>query len=290
MLVTVFTPVYNRAYIITRLYESLCRQTCKDFEWIVVDDGSTDNIDELMHKFIEEKKIKIRYFKQPNGGKHRAINHGVREAHGEMFFIVDSDDYIPDDAIEFITVHSAEIYQEPAFAGISGIDRTIDGRVLSNLGTDKYIDSTSSDLRFVHGITGDLSEVFKTETLKIFSFPEINNENFSPEALVWNRIANKGLILRYYPKVLKIIEYLPDGLTSAIVKIRMNSPVASTVYYSELSRMDIPFIQKIKAAVNYWRFWFCHSKINKPQIGLQWFWTLPLGFAMHLKDCYKVNK
>ena len=85
MLITVFTPAYNRGYIIDRLYESLCRQTFKDFEWLVVDDGSTDNTGTLLAQFIAEGKITIRYLRQENGGKHRAINRGVREACGELF-------------------------------------------------------------------------------------------------------------------------------------------------------------------------------------------------------------
>ncbi|MBO5137511.1 MAG: glycosyltransferase family 2 protein [Spirochaetaceae bacterium] len=103
MIVTIFTPTYNRAYSLSQLYKSLCSQTSSDFEWIIVDDCSSDNTKSLVREWIEEKKISITYFLQPqNGGKHRAINKGVELAKGELFFIVDSDDFLTDDAVESI--------------------------------------------------------------------------------------------------------------------------------------------------------------------------------------------
>ena len=101
MLITVFTPTYNRARLLSRLYESLKAQTYQSFEWIIVDDGSTDNTEAVIDSLLErpsEYGFSLRYFKQQNGGKHRAINRGVQEARGELFFIADSDDYLPDDS------------------------------------------------------------------------------------------------------------------------------------------------------------------------------------------------
>ena len=93
-MITIFTPTYNRAYILPILFESLKIQTVKEFEWIIVDDGSTDNTESLIYKFKEECNFSIRYFKKENQGKHIAINFGVEKAKGNLFFIVDSDDYI----------------------------------------------------------------------------------------------------------------------------------------------------------------------------------------------------
>lgn len=102
-MITIFTPTYNRAYRLPNLYKSLQEQTCKDFEWLVVDDGSTDNTSKLFEQWqAEENSFPIRYFKQPNGGKHRAINRGVKEAKGELFFIVDSDDTLSSNAIRIV--------------------------------------------------------------------------------------------------------------------------------------------------------------------------------------------
>ena len=283
MLVTVFTPVYNRAYIITRLYESLCRQTCKDFEWVVVDDGSTDNIDELMHKFIEEKKIEIRYFKQPNGGKHRAINHGAQEAYGEMFFIVDSDDYLTSDAIEFINENSDPIINDGRFAGISGIRIRPDMSPIAYGFKDSEIISTYIGLRFIYGIKGDLAEIYKTSVLREFCFPEIETEKFCPEALVWYRIAKSGYKIKFYNKGLYMCEYLPDGLTANMVKVRRQAPLTMMIHYSERATMPIPLKDRFRAVINFWRFARIQKIIDK-RINISYFlviWT-PLLFPLSL--------
>ena len=122
-LVTVFTPVYNRKNLIGNLYQSLLSQTYKNFEWIIVDDGSTDDIDEIIKSYQNEDRILIRFIKQENGGKHRAINNGVLHAKGELFYIVDSDDYLTKDSIEGFPLYDS-IFEiiccvKPVFCAIS---------------------------------------------------------------------------------------------------------------------------------------------------------------------------
>lgn len=250
---TVFTPVYDRAYIVGRLYRSLCRQSDKDFEWVVVDDGSSDNIDWLMASFKAEGIINIRYFKQANGGKHTAINRGVKEAKGQFFMIVDSDDHLTDDAVEWIHQASEAIAGDKRFAGLSGIRIHPDGIKIG--GGDEFgtIDANAVDIRLIHKIKGDLAEIFKTEVLSKYPFPVFEGEKFCPEALVWNRIAEKFL-LRYCHKGIYVCEYLADGLTARITRLRINSPRASMTYYSELFHRRIPLASKLKAAINFWRF------------------------------------
>lgn len=116
--ITLFTPTYNRAYVLETLYRSIQRQTFRDFEWIVVDDGSTDNTEDLVNSWMEEKNFfPIRYYKQANGGKCRAINWGLDLAEGELFFIMDSDDYLTDDAMETV------VKWESTIAGKAGVLR-----------------------------------------------------------------------------------------------------------------------------------------------------------------------
>lgn len=250
---TVFTPVFNRAYIITQLYESLCRQTDKDFEWLVVDDGSDDNIDELMAGFKAEGKITITYITQPNGGKHTAINRGVSEAGGQFFMIVDSDDYLTDNAVEWIHQTSELIAEDNRFAGISGIRIRPDGSKIGGGGDFGSIDANALDIRLKYGVSGDLAEVFKTEVLRRYPFPVFEGEKFCPEAMVWNRIAEKYM-LRYCHKGIYVCEYLADGLTAKITRMRRNSPQASMTYYSELYHRRIAMVWRFKAAINFWRF------------------------------------
>ena len=284
MLLTIFTPTYNRAYIIGALYHSLCSQTCHDFEWLIVDDGSTDDTSVLVSQFIKENRITIRYLKQTNGGKHRAINCGIREARGELFFIVDSDDKVSPTAVSDIFEIYRGISNDETFAGISGLRVHEDGSSRSIGITSEYIDATSLEIRYEHNVMGDLAEVFKTKVIRQYPFPEYGNEKFVPEALVWNRMARVGLKLRYTAAPLYVCEYLPDGLSAAAVSTRMNSPLASTTYYQELLLSQIPFLSKCKAAINYWRFYCCKSGATKPAIPINWSILLPLGFACHLYD------
>lgn len=253
MLVTVFTPTYNRAYRLESLYKSLCNQTNDDFEWLIVDDGSTDNTTALVRGWQNEGRVDIRYIYQENGGKHRAINQGLREAKGKYFFIVDSDDYLTTDAIEWIKTTYSEIDNDNSFAGISGVRVYNDGTKVGGGDDFGVIDADALEIRLKYHVKGDMAEIYKTEILRQFPFPEFDNEKFCPEALVWNRIAVQHK-LRYVHKGIYVCEYLNDGLTSKIIRIRRNSPLASMMYYSELFHANIALIWKFKAGINFWRF------------------------------------
>ena len=288
-MITVFTPTYNRASLLSRLYDTLILQTYKNFEWIIVDDGSKDNTKEVVNSFVAERKIDIHFVQQENGGKHRAINTGVRLAKGELFFILDSDDVLPDNALELVTETYQPIKHDFSFAGVSGIDGTFDGRIIgSGLPVD-FLDCSSVDIRYKYHIAGDMKEVFRTSVMKEFPFPNIEGEKFCPEALVWNRIAQKYK-LRFFNKVIYKVEYQPEGLTSNIVKVRMKSPITSMMCYAEMLELNIPFKDKLKAAINYWRFRLCYSgSRNCPSLHGLWNVVAPLGWLMHLNDI-RVNK
>lgn len=293
-LVTVFTPTYNRAKLLPRLYESLCKQTCLDFEWLIVDDGSTDNTEEIINKKLEirKSKFKVRYFKKENGGKHTAINFGVRKAQGELFLILDSDDELPKDSIENILEEYNRIEDETTIAGVCGYMSHRNGGIIGKPIFDCIVNSL--DLRYKLGVKGDMCEVFRTDVLKEYPFPEIEGERFCPEALIWNRIAQKYK-LKVFPKVIYYRDYLEGGLTDNIVKIRMNSPIASMMTYQEMTGYDVPLIVKVKSAINYWRFRFCYQKrmdsnICVPVLRKVWNVFSPIAFLMHLRDVIMVRQ
>lgn len=284
-LITIFTPVYNRAHLISQLFNSLTDQTEKNFEWLIVDDGSSDNLENYIYQFQSHNNgFNIIYIKQTNGGKHRAINRGLKEANGELFLILDSDDYLTPDATAFISRESSVILNDNSFAGICGMRCHKDGTPITRGISQDHIDATTIDLRFKLKVQGDLAEVYKTNILRKFPFPEIDNEKFAPEALIWDRVAATGLKTRTFRKAFYVCEYLEGGLTSKITKIRMQSPIASTLYYRELTGRTVPLKIKIKAAINYWRFYFCRSNFSKPPISFSYFWLFPLGFILHLRD------
>ncbi len=287
---TIFTPTYNRADLLPKVYQSLLDQEDKDFEWIIVDDGSEDHTEEYIRSCIAEGILSIKYFKQTNAGKHVAINYGLSKASGTLFLILDSDDELTQDAVQIIkhrwqhlsnTAHIAE------FAGIVGNKMFADGRPVGTELHYDLLDTTIIDYRFKKKIKGDKLEIFRTELLQQYLFPE-NGEKFCPEALIWNRIGSVFL-LRFFNQAIYKCEYLPDGLTHQIVQIRRKSPKNTSLYYAELTHYNIPALQKLKAAINYWRFcMYDHSSTwaNKwHQINPQWsLLGLPLGWVMRLWD------
>lgn len=216
MEITVFTPTYNRAYIIKKLYESLKRQTFRDFEWIVIDDGSADNTEELFSEFLaEDNFFPITYKKVKNGGKHRAINQGVEIASGRLFFIVDSDDSLPDDSLENIVKYESSIpnARKSEFAGVAGLKGSADNKFVGGTFSGDYLDITYLDTKS-NGIYGDKAEVYYTDVMRNYPFPEFEGENFIMESVVWNEIGAAGLKLRYFNKGIYYCEYLEDGLTN----------------------------------------------------------------------------
>jgi glycosyltransferase involved in cell wall biosynthesis len=262
-------------------------QTNKDFEWLIIDDGSNDGTESLINSFIKENSISLRYFKQNNGGKHRAINKGLTLAEGELFFIVDSDDYLTKNAISLISEYHEKLFDDTTLAGVSfrrgyNEKEPIGSKVLFN-----DFKSNVFDFRYIHKIKGDQAEVYKTEILKNYNFPDYKNEKFCAEGLLWNRLGLKYKIL-WTSKIVYICNYLEDGLTSKTIKNRKKSPKYSMLYYSELEKYRIPYIQKLKANINFWRFSFesKDSIVNKLKrvdilISLLGF---PIGVLMYLKD------
>lgn len=284
--ITIFTPTYNRAYILPRLYESLVAQTCRDFEWIVVDDCSTDDTEALLNSWAAESRINMRYFRMAqNHGKHAAINRGVTEARAPWFFIVDSDDHLLENAVEWAVACTDRAASDPEIGGISGTRIHLDG---TRIGSPKSFDDLEclpTELTLKYGITGDMAEIWRTDVLRSLPFPVYKGEKFCPEALIWFRIADRGLRVRYYCHPTYVCEYLGDGLTASIVRQRARSPKASALFYSEMAhRPIISTAQHIKAAINFWRFARGPLSSRLRQIGVRALPLLPLGLLMRLRD------
>lgn len=299
-MVTVFTSVYNRAYIIEDLYHSLQRQTDKDFEWIIVDDGSQDNIVEIVNQWIgmDRNEFAIRFYSVSNGGKHRAINKAVKIAQGDAFFIVDSDDYITDDAIEWIVDKWSNIQDDESFAGIAGLKTLKNGKLTGSgkLTFKDYVDATNLE-REKYNLDGDKAEVYKTEVLRKFPFPEYENENFVTEAVVWNKIAYEGYKIRWFNKAIYICEYLADGLTKNLQTAIENSPrgwakyMACCYQFKQCDREQ--YLEKCR-----YHFRNCFEKVSLNELADIWeldneeFKNISLDFDNELKkydDFMKIN-
>lgn len=226
MILTIFTPVYNRAYILPQLYESLKRQTCKDFEWLVVDDGSVDAVGHLLENWAKEGLINIRFVRKENGGKHTAINRGVELANGELFFIVDSDDALTPDAVQTILVEWSRV----KYKNLSGIaflrghmtDNGLESVPESVFPEDNVI-SNIIEMKYNRGTSADTAEVWTTESLRRHPFNIYPGEKFMSEGMVWIRIAKEQDML-FRNKIIYICEYLEDGLSMQGKKLRFLCP------------------------------------------------------------------
>lgn len=287
MQISVFTPTFNRGYIIKNLYDSLVAQTYKDFEWIIVDDGSEDDTEQICDDFINENKVDIKYIRQKNGGKHRALNNAAKMAQGELFFVVDSDDQLTTNALERIVFHYDRIKSDNSIGGVFGVKALFSGKPPGDTLPFSELKCNNLDFRYKLNFKGDMAEIFRTNVIRQFPFPEYENEKFCPEALVWNRIG-RNYNLFIFNEIVYLCDYLDDGLTRKIVKIRMESPRASMDTYAELCHSPVPWLQKMKARINFWRFSFnsniSFAKKMKRVSGFYNLPAIPLGYLMYLRD------
>ena len=220
--VTILTPAYNRADYLPRLYESLEAQTNRDFCWLVVDDGSEDGTEELIVSF-SDGETDIHYIKQKNSGKHTALNRGIREISTELTFIVDSDDYLPENAVETILAYHEKYRGTSGLCGYSFLRCHGDGRVnTAYFPTDELIGSYA-EVRINGGIGGDKAEVFYTEILKQYPFPVFAGEKFLPEDVVWMQMSGPYQMVHINQNIY-FCDYLEDGLTKSGKRMKIHSP------------------------------------------------------------------
>ena len=230
--VTVFTPTYNRAYILGDLYHSLQRQTCMDFEWLIVDDGSADDTKALVASWQgEENPFPIRYVYQENGGKCRAINRGLKEADGRLFFTVDSDDYLTDDAIEKVIRWDGELPADGHFCGYVGNRGITPTQTPNRLFPGGYLDGTALD-RYDQ-VDGERAFVFYTEIHRKYLYPEFPGEKFLTEAVTWDLMAHDGYKMRFYNDIIWIWEYKDDGLTRAGYRVFLENPQGTGLFFRQ---------------------------------------------------------
>lgn len=217
-LITVFTPTYNRASLLSRLYESLKRQTNKNFEWLVIDDGSSDNTKELIHKWLEVSEISICYIYKDNGGKMRAHNLGVKECKTELFMCLDSDDYLTDGCIDSIYANWPKFKADKRISGMVAY-RKMNGLKPYYFPSKEY--ATLQEINKVY--KGETALAFRTEILKNNLFPEIEGEKFIGEGVVYDKL-DSMYFLAVVPEYWIECEYQEGGLTDSALRLLMNNP------------------------------------------------------------------
>lgn len=253
--ITVFTPTYNRAYILENLYRSLQRQRYTDFEWLIVDDGSQDGTDELVSRWQQDQNVfPIRYIRQENGGKCRAINRGLTLARGELFFTVDSDDYLTDDALEKAVRWERELPRDQKFCGVAGNLGTAPDTTPNTPVPGEYFDGTAFD-RYGK-VDGERAMIFYTRIHRQYPYPEFPGEKFMTEAVAWNRMAGDGYKVRYFNDIIWIYEYKDDGLTRSGYRLFLENPQGTGLFFREKAKF---FHYPPKTMLGMWYGFVCDA-------------------------------
>ncbi len=238
-LVTVFTPTFNRAHTLHRVYESLLKQTIKNFEWVVVDDGSTDNTDELIKKWQANSDFSIIYKQQPNYGKHIAFNRGVMLARGSLFLPIDSDDAFVPNALEKMLFWWQKIpdKEREQFTGIVTLCQFENGNICGDAFKEHPLDTNALELRYKYKKRGETWGFHRTEILKKYPFPEDISVRFVPENIVWDAIA-KDYKIRCINEPLRIF-YQDSG--NQITKANPKRKALVKDYFLQMMNRDFHY-------------------------------------------------
>lgn len=289
---TVFTPTYNRAHTLVRTYKSLCRQTCDNFEWLVIDDGSSDNTEEVVKRWIAENKIKIRYIKKENGGLHTGYTTAIANMNTEINICIDSDDFMPDDGVDFIIkTWSDKGRGRDGIAGIVGLDFKLDG---TPIGGDfpQTADAHFYELCKLH--QGDTKIVCRTDLLKALPIMPIfkGEKNFNPIYYYMQvDVNNKFIVVN---KNLCFVDYQEAGMSAAIFYQYRNSPNS----FAQLRRlaMSLPYFNaktNFRNAIHYVSSCLFAKQWDMVQTSPRPLFTIaaiPFGCILNFYIRYKTSK
>jgi glycosyltransferase involved in cell wall biosynthesis len=298
---TVFTPTYNRAHTLHRVYCSLRRQTFKDFEWLIVDDGSTDDTYQLVSRWIREAPFDIRYLRQANSGKHVAINRGVEQARGELFVIADSDDSFLSAALERFNFHWNAIPRRIRHQFYAVACHCLDeqGHPVGKRFPFDPTDSNSEEMQFRYKIADEKWGVQRTDVLKQYPFPEIKTTCL-PESYIWNRIAKKYKA-RFVNEYLRI--YHQDAGNRIMQQSIMEMADRRFFYADSMNLSSSEWfkfdpVRFIKTGVQYVRLCFLSNdglvdqwkRLCCTVAKCIWFISICPGFVLRMIDEIKLNQ
>lgn len=289
---TVFTPTFNRRELLTRCYESMCRQTNKDFVWMIVDDGSTDDTKKFADEWKKNSDLEIRYIYKDNGGLHTAYNVAIENIDTELCVCIDSDDFMPDNAVELI-LNFWDKYGSDEYAGIVGLDFNLDGKVIGDpLPNQKTVNLIDLFIGKYDIVNGDRTNIIRTELYKTVApmkvFP--NEKNFNPHYMHL-QISEKYdfLVLN---ENLRFVEYQVDGMTNSMLKQYKSSPNS----FAEIRKLYLSFsgtslkfkikhsIHLVSSCILAHKLLFAFDESPYPIISAL---VLPLGVALSVFVRYK---
>ena len=303
-LFTVFTSAYNREKNIHRVYESMKSQTFRDFEWLIVDDGSIDNTRSLVEKWQKEADFPIRYIWKENGGHHSAFNMGVEHAKGTLFLQLDSDDACFPNALEvFADTWNSLPSPKQQFSGVTGLCVNPDGSLIGDLYPQDVIDSSTLEIHYKFQVKGEKWGFTRTDLLRMHLFPLIEGVKWFPPNVVWYPIGRKYKT-RYINKKLRIYYNEPAQKSDQAAHFPIKK-VAYGVFYLHRSVLNedmdkFKYSPKdfLRFAIHYSRF-SLHSgrsfsvqfKDLKNTLGkVLWFVGLPIGIGLFIRDQSRMRK
>lgn len=291
--ITVFTPTYNRAHLLPRLYESLCEQTNNDFLWLVIDDGSSDDTKNLVEKWIKEAKIEIQYQYKENGGMHTGHNLAYKLINTEYNICIDSDDFLLTNSIQKIIflIKKYNLSKNEKLTGIIGLNITTGGKIIGNKFPEDILQTSYQNISYVHKAIGDKKIVFKTENVKkVKPYPTFSSEKFVP--LYLPIVLDDEYEYLCFNKNFCIVEYQDDGSTINIYQQYIKNPrgfrYARNVEIIHLKSLK----RKYKSAIHLVSSNLILKEINlvkgSPNIALTVL-AIPFGIAWYLYIKSKLN-
>ncbi len=293
-LFSLFTPTYNRAHLLPRALQSIEQQTCRDFEVLVIDDGSTDDTQAVVESWAAATGLSVHYVWQENAGKPAAHNEAIRRARGRFIVILDSDDVLTPEALEILQRQWQAIpsHEWEHFAGVEGLCADLQtGQIIGDCFPQSVMDSSYLETRYRLGIGGDKKNAMRTDVLRMYPFPLFPGERHLPESIVWNRIA-KRYNFRYVNEIIQYVEYQPDGLSGRIRRLRYENPRGFRLAALETIELCADYCSRLelyRSAVRYGRYsllagvgLFTQWR-DIPRKGL-WLLALPEAILHWLKD------
>lgn len=292
--VTIFTPTYNRVHLLDELYNTLVLQTNKEFIWLIVDDGSTDETKATVEKWKKENLIRIDYIYQPNSGKMNAHNRAVLHCNTPFFIDIDSDDKAKKDCVEYLYSKMPLIEDDPNICGLMCYYNEVGKRINTDVFNHKNNTlATLSDV-YADGYRGETTLLFKTNVLKRFLFPEIDGEKFIPEGYIYNQIDEKYKFLCLNNNIV-FGNYQEDGYSRNPIKLYINNPFSFSLLYLQLYKKD----RLLSKLVRFMAFRFMSKKpIEFRKNNLPWYAIILVGISyilqlkwkyMYMKDAKKRN-
>lgn len=292
---TIFTPTYNRGYVLHKAYKSLCRQTNKNFIWLIVDDGSTDNTKEIIKNWKIENKIEIKYVYQENRGKQMATNLAINECSTEFFADLDSDDYYKSSTVEKMLSLINIIEDDYEICGIIGRKINENGKLIGNSSIrEKIVVDNYCNLVRKYNYYGDTTRVYRTNILKEYLYPNLD-EKFIPENVMFDSIDKKYKMI-FVNQPFTVCEYISDGYTKNSKKLFKQNPKGILLSLNKTIDNNYPLKQKFKCSILYtiwgWKYKIKNCYKNSCNKSL-YIMTLPFSILLYIlkkpKWCFEDN-